>query len=29
MDIDKEIKELKETITKIATKLKKNNELTD
>ena len=29
MDIDKEIKELKETRTKIATKLKKNNELTD
>ena len=29
MDIDKEIKELTETITKIATKLKKNNELTD
>lgn len=29
MDIDKEIKELKETIAKIATKLKKNNELTD
>ena len=29
MDIDKKIKELKETITKIATKLKKNNELTD
>lgn len=29
MDIDKEIKELKEIITKIATKLKNNNDLTD